>query len=40
VTLPALSQIFAQPDEVGRIYGQFLAEQGFVQKHGPAEPED
>jgi pimeloyl-ACP methyl ester carboxylesterase len=40
VTLPALSQIFAQPDAVGRIYGQFLVEQGFVQKHGPAKPED
>ena len=32
VTLPALSQLFTEPGEVGRIYGQFLAEQGFIQK--------
>ncbi|MGE5603422.1 MAG: alpha/beta fold hydrolase [Nitrososphaerales archaeon] len=28
VTLPALSVLFAQPSEVGTIYGQFLAEHG------------
>jgi pimeloyl-ACP methyl ester carboxylesterase len=38
VTLPALSVIFAQPEEVGRIYGQFLAEQALAQVHSSTEP--
>jgi pimeloyl-ACP methyl ester carboxylesterase len=37
VTLPAVSAIFAEPGAVGRIYGQFLAEQGFGQEPGPVE---